>query len=172
MKRRVALVYRSIVASQIRGAWRRLQNRDAAAVLDRFAASFEYRFVGSHALGGTRRTRDAQAAWFARLFRVFPDIEFTVRDVLVAGWPWRTRAVAIIDVRLLDEPGRDQGEPVWTNEVFQLLELRWGRIRSITTLTDTQREVELLRRRAERGLDEALAPEIADGPPAVAHTPA
>lgn len=161
-------MYRAIVASKIRRAWRELQARNPDAVLDGFASSFEYRFVGDHALGGTRRTRESQAEWFARLFRVFPDIEFTVRDVLVAGWPWRTRAVVIVDVRLLDEPGRDPGEPVWTNEVMQQIELRWGRITAITTLVDTQREVEALRRRADRGVAEALAPAIGDGAPAAA----
>ena len=155
-------MYRAIVASQIRRAWRELQGRNPDAVLESFAPSFEYRFVGDHALGGTRRTREAQGAWFARLFRLFPDIEFTVRDVLVAGWPWRTRAVVLVDVRMLDEPGRDPGDAAWTNEVMQVIALRWGRITAITTLTDTQREVELLRRRADRGVDEALAPPIAD----------
>ena len=70
-------MYRMIVARKIRASWREVQQRNPGAVVDQFAGSFEYRFVGEHALGGVRRTRASQLAWFERLFRVFPSIEFT-----------------------------------------------------------------------------------------------
>jgi ketosteroid isomerase-like protein len=152
-------MYRAIVAAQVRKAWGHMAAHDHGPVLARFAQRFEYRFVGDHALGGVRRTRDAQDAWFQRLFRIFPTIEFTVRDVLVAGWPWRTRVVALIDVRIADGGYR--------NEVAQTLELRWGRITKVTTLEDTQKLVAVLADLAGRGVEEAHAAPILDGQPAV-----
>ena len=155
-------MYRLIVAAKIRAAWRQMQRHNYQAVLDQFAPDFEYRFVGDHALGGTRRTLELQAAWFDRLFRLIPDIEFTVRDVVIRGWPWRTRAVSLLDVRIPSEKGYAPGESVWINEIVQEIELRWGRITRITTMTDTQREVAYLRRLADRGITEAEAQPIED----------
>ena len=60
--------------------------------------------------------------WFERLFELFPGIRFEVEDVLVKGWPWRTRAVALVDVATAVA-----GEP-YRNEVAQTIQLRWGRI--------------------------------------------
>jgi ketosteroid isomerase-like protein len=159
-------MYRLIVAAKIRATWREMARHNYDAVVRQFAPTFEYRFVGDHALGGVRRTRESQAAWFERVFRVFPTIEFTVTDVVVSGWPWRTRAVALLDVRIPGVGGYAPGEEVWTNEIMQLIHLRWGRITAITTMVDTQREVELLRRLAAQGMEEAAAAPIVDAAPA------
>jgi ketosteroid isomerase-like protein len=89
----------------------------------------------------------------ARLFTLLPDIEFTVRDVLVAGWPWRTRAVAVVDVRLPSVPS-------YTNTVVQLIELSWGKITRIENHEDTQALAALLAVRAREGEAEAAADPI------------
>jgi ketosteroid isomerase-like protein len=151
-----------IVARKIRASWREVQRRNPGVVVDQFAPSFEYRFVGEHALGGVRRTRASQLAWFERLFRVFPSIEFTLRDVIVTGPPWRTRAAVLLDVRIPGERGYTEDERVWRNEIMQTVELRWGRITRIVTMTDTQREVALLTRLARAGMTEASAAPIED----------
>jgi ketosteroid isomerase-like protein len=161
-------VYRMMVANKVRAAWRELQQRNFDAVLDQFASDFEYRFVGDHALGGVRRTRASQQAWFERLFRMFPSIQFTLRDVVVTGPPWHTRAIALLDVLIPGEPGYEPSEPAWVNEVMQVIELRWGRITRITTMTDTQREVVLLQRLADAGVREAVAEPIEDVDPVTA----
>jgi ketosteroid isomerase-like protein len=154
-------VYRAIVAARVRRAWRQMAAHDHEAVLAQFAPRFEYRFAGDHALGGVRHTREAQDAWFRRLFRLFPDIRFSVRDVLVAGWPWRTRVVALIDVAAPIDGG-------YRNEVAQTIELRWGRITRVTTLEDTQKLAAALERLGERGVEEALAAPIDDAVPVAA----
>lgn len=151
-------MYRLIVASKVRRAWAEMQRRNPQVVLDQFADRFVHSFAGDHALGGTRHTRELQAAWFARVFRLFPDITFSVRDVLVAGWPWRTRVLAVIDVTLADEPG-------YRNIVIQQLELRWGRITRIENLEDTQALAAMLTLRAAHGNSEAVAAPITDEPP-------
>jgi ketosteroid isomerase-like protein len=147
-------MYRAIVAWKIRKAWASMAAHDHGPVLAQFADHFEYRFVGDHALGGVRHTRAVQDEWFQRLFRLFPDIEFSVRDVLVAGWPWRTRAVALIDVVVPHAGG-------YRNEVAQTIELRWGRIAKVVTLEDTQKLDRALRQMAGEGIAEAAAAPLA-----------
>lgn len=145
-------MYRMIVRRKVRAAWTRLDARDYAYVIDQFAPSFEYRFVGDHAMGGVRHTRAAMAAWFERVFRLFPQIRFELQDVLVGGPPWRTRAVALVRV--------DVGD--YQNEVAQTIDIRWGRIVRINTLEDTQKLAGVLARLAAEGVDEAAAAPIAD----------
>ncbi len=124
-------------------------------MLDTLAPSFSHAFAGEHALAGVRRTRASQAAWFERLFRLLPDVMFTVRDVLVTGWPWRTTVVALVDVRLADDA-------TYRNQLVQVIELRWGRITAIANHEDSQALAALLERRARAGIAEALAAPITD----------
>jgi ketosteroid isomerase-like protein len=149
-------VYRRIVEGQVRKAWRHLAAGDHEYVLGQFAPRFEYSFAGDHALGGTRHSREAMTGWFERLFELFPGIRFEVADVLVKGWPWRTRAVVLVDVRT-----EVAGEP-YRNEVAQTIELRWGRITRIRTLEDTQKLARALQRLGETGVVEAELAAIED----------
>jgi hypothetical protein len=80
-----------------------------------------------------------------------------VRDVLVAGWPWRTRVVVVVVVSL-------PSEPAYRNLVIQRLVLRWGRITRVANLEDTQRLANLLTRRAAEGNVEATSTPITDRP--------
>jgi ketosteroid isomerase-like protein len=149
-------VYRRIVEGRIRKAWRRLAQRDYRYVLEQFAPRFEYSFAGDHALGGTRHSRESMRGWFERLFELFPGIRFEVRDVLVRGWPWRTRAVVLVDVKT-----DVAGEP-YRNEVAQTLELRWGKISRMRNLEDTQKLERALERLAAAGVPQAELAAIED----------
>jgi ketosteroid isomerase-like protein len=149
-------MYRAIVARRVRSAWQHLGRGDYEYVLKQFAPTFTHRFAGDHALGGERSSRAAQRAWFERLFRLLPGVEFRVEDVLVRGWPWRTRALALIRVR-----ATVAGRP-YQNEVAQTIDLRWGRITHIDNLEDTQKLAAALERLAAAGLDEARAEPIAE----------
>jgi ketosteroid isomerase-like protein len=147
-------MYRAIVGRRVRTAWRRLATGDYEYVLDQFAPTFTHGFAGAHALGGERSSRAAQRAWFERLFRLLPGVVLTVEDVLVRGWPWRTRAVALIRVA-----ATVAGRP-YANEVAQTIDLRWGRITRIHNLEDTQKLAAALDRLAASGLDEARSAPI------------
>jgi ketosteroid isomerase-like protein len=149
-------MYRRIVERRIRTAWRHLGRRDYRYVLDQFAPRFEYSFAGDHALGGTRHSRESMTGWFERLFELFPGIRFEVRDVLVRGWPWSTRAVVLVDVNT-----DVAGEP-YRNEVAQTLELRWGKIVRMRNLEDTQKLDGALRKLAAAGVSEAALAAIED----------
>jgi ketosteroid isomerase-like protein len=147
-------MFRAIVARRVRTAWKHIDDRDYAFVLDQFAPDFQHSFAGNHALGGTRRSRAAMEAWFQRLFSLFPGIRFQVEDVLVAGWPWRTRAVALVSATAPVD-----GE-TYRNEVAQTIHLRWGRITSIRNLEDTEMLAGALERLGDAGTSEAREPAI------------
>jgi ketosteroid isomerase-like protein len=156
-------MYRATVARRVRTAWKHLARGDYEYVLDQLTEPFTHSFAGDHALGGERSSRAAQRAWFERLFRLLPGIEFTTEDVLVRGWPWSTRAVALISVR-----ATIAGRP-YHNEVAQTIDLRWGRITHIHNLEDTHALAAALQRLAAAGIDEAQARPITDRePPATA----
>jgi ketosteroid isomerase-like protein len=159
-------MYRAIVARRARAAWRHLGAGDYEYVLGQLAPSFSHSFAGDHALGGTRRTIDSQRAWFERLGRLLPGVAFTVEDVLVAGWPWRTRVAVILSVRA-EIAGQD-----YENQLAQTLELRWGRITRIHTLEDTLKLAGALERLAASGIEEAGAAPISDPAPSGAPNPA
>jgi ketosteroid isomerase-like protein len=152
-------MYRAIVARRVRTAWGRLNRRDIDFVLAMFAPSFTHRFVGENAMGGVRTSIASQRSWFERLFRLLPDIEFTVQDVLVAGWPWRTRVVALLTTK-----GTAAGVP-FRNEFAQTIELRWGRITRVNVVEDTEKMAQILDRVAASGVAEAAADPIADVAP-------
>lgn len=149
-------MYRAIVARQIRRAWRHVDQGDYAAVLDQLAPQFVHRFAGDHALAGTRQDPEAVRAWYQRLYRLLPGIRFEVTDVLVGGWPWRTRAVALVGVR-----ATVAGEP-YDNDLAQVIDLRWGRITGLAMHEDTQKLAVTLARLHAAGVAEAAAPPIRD----------
>jgi ketosteroid isomerase-like protein len=159
-------MYRAIVARRVRRAWEHLGRGDYEYVLEQFARTFTHRFAGDHALGGERSSRDAQRAWFERLFRLLPGVEFRIEDVLVRGWPWRTRAVALVGVRTTVA-----GRP-YENAVAQTIDMRWGRITRIDNLEDTQKLDAALERLAAAGLDEARAKPITNRQLVAPHPPA
>jgi ketosteroid isomerase-like protein len=147
-------MYRAIVGRRVRTAWEHLAEGDYEYVLNQLAPTFTHAFAGAHALGGERSTRASQRAWFERLSRLLPDAVLSVEDVLVRGWPWRTRAVALISVE-----ATVAGRP-YENEVAQTIDLRWGRITRIHNLEDTQKLAAALDRLAASGLDEARSAPI------------
>ncbi len=151
-------MYKRIVETQARRAFAQLNRRQPEAVVKQFAGRFSYHFVGDHALGGTRTTRQGMVRWFERVFTVFPGTRFTVHDVLVRGWPWRTRAAVFVTL-----DATVNGEP-YTNDFIQRIDLRWGRVTHITTMEDNQRCADALQRAAAGGIAEAAAAPIVDGP--------
>jgi ketosteroid isomerase-like protein len=148
-------MYRAIVARRVRKAWAHVDARDPAYVIDQLAPGFEHSFAGDHAMGGTRRSRESLTAWFERVFRLFPAIRFEVRDVLVRGMPWDTRAVVLVHVYA----GDVDGVP-YENELAQTIHLRWGKIVRIHTLEDTQKLAGALERLHAAGEPEAVAAPI------------
>ena len=152
-------MYRLIVAAKIRSLFAKLNAGDSEPMVGSLAPHFTYLFYGDHALGGKRTTHAAMRAWWGRLFRLMPDIRFEPLDVLVVGWPWSTRVATEVKARVTLPDGTR-----YENIVHQFVRLRWGRVTEIRTLEDTQKLAHALRALAARGVEEAMAAPITDGP--------
>lgn len=150
-------MYHAIVRRQVAATWRALNRHDYRPMLDALAPEFTYTFVGDHALGGTRTSRAAMDQWWQRVFRLFPDISWTVTDMAVRGWPRDTTVLLRLDSR-----ETVAGRP-WRNEVWQRVHLRWGRITEVRTLLDLQQLDEALGLLASTGVTEAKAEPIVGG---------
>ena len=67
-------MYRRIVANKIRATFREINAGNYQAMIDSLADSFQYRFHGSHALGGTRTSKKTMILWWERVNRLLPDV--------------------------------------------------------------------------------------------------
>lgn len=149
-------MYKTIVKRKYWRTWEALNAGDHRPVLEAFAPSFEYEFVGDTPLGGTRRTIKGVDAWFQRVFRLFPGAQFTVHETVVEGWPWRTTLAASLSVS-----ATVAGRP-YDNQFTQFARLRWGHVTHLRTLEDTQRMAVGCAAMAAAGMAEATAPPIED----------
>jgi len=141
-------MYKMIVAREVRGVWKALDAGDYEPVLKGFAREFRYENIAAdHALGGTFTTREQMAQHFALMFRVFPDLHFTVRNILVSGWPGATSV--IVDVGIAGTLA--DGTP-YENELVQQMTLRWGKVTEVRALLDNVRARAALDRLAETGV--------------------
>lgn len=128
-------MYQRIVAREVRHVWEALNGRDRGPVLHGFARQFVYENVGTdHALGGTFRTVEEVSAHFDVLFRLLPDVDFAVRDVLVRGWPGSTAVLVRVAITASLPDGA-----AYVNELVQHLRLRWGKVTEVRAMVDNVR---------------------------------
>ena len=150
-------MYATIVERKLRAVFADLNRGDAAAMLDGLAPAFSYRFEGDSPIGGVRTTRATMSQWWARLYRLFPGLQFELREVTVAGPPWNTRIHVVMDFVVPHAPNGP-----YRNIVMQFMRMRWGKIWQIHTLEDTQRCGRYLDWRAQAVGAEAHAAPISD----------
>jgi ketosteroid isomerase-like protein len=148
-------MYHTIVRRKIATAFAGLNSGRIEAVTDDLALNAVHYFVGTHALSGTRRTPEAIRAWYERLLRLLQKINFTLHEVRVSGWPWRTQVEAIWTETNCGTDG------VTTSvEGVNLIEIRWGRVTSVRIYPDTAVLERTLQRIAAKGTAEAVASPI------------
>lgn len=150
-------MYHWIVERKVRRTFAALSTGDAGPMLAALAPRFTYRFYGQHALAGTRHSPEAMRLWWERVYRLFPTIGFEADEVLVRGWPWRTRISTIATVRAeLPDGG------AYENDMHQFMLLRWGAITEIRTMEDTQHLACTLAKIARDGVAEAGTAPVSD----------
>lgn len=148
-------MYHTIIKRIARNAFEDLSDRNAEPLLDRCAPDMTHTFAGDHALSGTRHSREAFRTWLDRLYRLFPELQFHIDDILVAGPPWDTRLAISWRDRGVAADGVD-----YENEGVHLLRLKWGRLVELHATLDTQHLDRTLDRMAAAGIDEAAAAPI------------
>ncbi|MEV0220697.1 nuclear transport factor 2 family protein [Streptomyces sp. NPDC050704] len=148
-------MYRWFVRRNVRAAFAAL-SRGEMSLIDNMAPDVHHTFAGRGALGGERTSRDAVAAWLARLYRILPGLEFQVRAVAVDGWPWHTT----VGVEWTNHATLLDGS-TYTNTGSHILTLRNGKIVAFHAyLNDVRAIDDTLVRLAAHGVDEAAAPAI------------
>jgi ketosteroid isomerase-like protein len=145
-------MYRMFVAAQVRQLWAAINEAHVQPVLDIMAKPFSYTFVGKgHPLAGTRVTEETMRQQLERVEDIFPGIHFTVKDVVVKGWPWHTTFAACCDVECPLPDGS-----TYTNDLIQVVHLRWGKASHVVTTLDLHRLIPAYERVAKSGNDHAL----------------
>jgi ketosteroid isomerase-like protein len=150
-------MYHAHVRAQVRQLFRAVNRGNAEPVLRLFGRRFEHDFPGDHALGGRRTTLAATRRWYARLYRLLPDIHFDLRDIWVGGGPWNT--IVVIE---WDEANSGTDGIRTTNRGIHILHLRWGRATRLLIWPDTVLLKATLDRLAAAGNAEAHAAPIID----------
>jgi len=150
-------MYHAFVRHRVRQLFAAVSRGEAEPVLRVFAARFEHAFLGDTALGGSRNTLAATRLWYARLYRLLPDIHFNVRRIMVSGMPWNTLVVA----EWTETNSGTDGVRTATPGVH-VMHLRWGRATRLLICPDTVGLKATLTRLAATGNVESMAPPIAD----------
>ena len=150
-------MYHAHVRAQVRRLFRAVNHGNAEPVLRLFAGRFEHVFPGDHALGGRRTTLAATRQWYARLFRLLPDIRFDLRNIWVGGGPWNT--IVVVE---WDETNSGTDGVRSTNRGVHALHLKWGRATRLLIWPDTVPLAATLDRLAASGNVEAHARPITD----------
>ena len=160
-------MFHAIAERQVRRMFASLSAGDYEPAFAGLAPRFEHVFAGDHALGGTRRTEVAFRAWFERLYRLFPNLDFEVRSVSVSGPPWDLVVVA----EWIDRAA-PAGGGTYENHGAHVIRIVRGRLASLHAYLDTQVLAQTLAEMAANGVDEASAPPIVDAPmPTLARLP-
>ena len=150
-------MYHRFVTYMVRKQFDRINHGDIDGLIQPQAGDVEFTMAGDHALGGTRRTMEAQRKWFERVFRLFPELHFDIRSVAVSGGPRNTIATVEWTERS-DLPG---GDP-YLNQGVHVIGLRNGKVVRTTVYLDTVKLSAVLQKLAAQGVEEAAAPPIVD----------
>jgi ketosteroid isomerase-like protein len=147
-------VYKRIVSRRVRGAFSALGKGDFAPALEGVADDVHHVFAGDHPLAGERHSAEALERWFQRVFRLF-SLDFDVKQVAVAGWPWRTTVAVEWVAHVTPVAG-----PTYDNRGAHVIGIRWGRIVYIHAYEDSQAVAAAFEKLREAGVEEADATPI------------
>lgn len=148
-------MYHAIVRRKILAAFAGLSDGRIEAITRELSPHAVHYFLGTHALSGTRRTPETIYAWYERLLRLLKGIRFTVHEVRISGWPWRTQVQALWTESNFGTDGVQTSA-----EGVNLIEIRWVRVTSVRIYPDTAALERTLQRIAGKGTEEALAAPI------------
>ena len=148
-------MFRLLAARRVRHVFARLSVGDYEPALAGLAPDVHHRFAGEHPLGGERHDPDAVRRWFERLFRLFPELRFTVTDTAVSGWPWNMTVAVQWRADVVPRLG-----PRYVNVGAHVLRVRRGRVACLHAYEDSQAVAEACAYMAAHGIEEAAAPPI------------
>lgn len=152
-------MYKTIVAARVRGIFAEINRGNYGAMIDGLATPFEYRFLGDHPLSGRRTRVSTMDLWWQRIFRLLPDAQFTLHEIIVQGHPLNTR----IAVRSTISTRLPSGVS-YSNDVMQFMRLRLGKLTHVETMEDTAKFERYLATLDHAAYPDAVAPPLDDEP--------
>lgn len=150
-------MYAFFVRRMVKHSFESLNRGDYESVLKGISPSITHTFSGNHALGGTRHSIEAMRRWFQRLYILSPKLNFTIKNIVVSGYPWDTT----IAVEWVDSAKPADGSE-YVNEGVHIIKMQWGKVVYLHAYLDTQLTEALCQRLAAYGLAEASASAIED----------
>jgi ketosteroid isomerase-like protein len=151
------VLYRRFVHGKARWIFERFSAGDWEALVGSEAQDLRFEYPGEHALGTTLTNLDAVSLWYQRFFRFFPDIKFTLKNVLMKGTPLKTTVVVEWEANAT----MPDGQP-YDNQGIHVLIIEKAKATGIRVYLDTQKKAAKLHSLAEHGFEEAAAPPITD----------
>ncbi len=149
-------MYHFIMRSKVRDVFKSLGHGDYSPVLSSLAPNFEHWFIGDHALSGLRTSLPVTRAWYERLYKIFPDLRFELKNIVVQGWPWDTTVTVEWDDRFTLRTG-EHG----SNCGVHIVHFKWAKADSVRIYCDTKLLMENLAIQTENGIgDAAMTPLI------------
>jgi len=148
-------VFHLLAARRVRHVFDRLSVGDYEPAIAGLAPDVHHRFAGEHPLGGERHDPTAVRRWFERLYRLFPELRFTVSDTAVSGPPWDMTMTVQWRADVVPKAG-----PSYVNVGAHVLRIRRGRVHCLHAYEDSQAVAAACALMAEQGIDEAAAAPI------------
>ncbi len=150
-------MYHTVFKQRLRKAFDHLNQGDYPFILSQFSPQFEHVFPGQHALSGTRTTPESNEKWYKRLYQIFPDLHFDLKNIDITGFPWDTTASVEWDDHFTGPDGKRYG-----NQGVHVFRFKWARVTSLHIYTDTQKLTSICEHFAQLGRAEAGAMPIVD----------
>ncbi len=148
-------MYHSIIKHNIKKAFQSVNDHQYGQLTKGLSPAIRHHFSGDHALGGTRHDLKTVNEWFQRVGRLLPDLNLTITNVVVKGWPNNTLVIAQWTAAATLANG-----DAYRNQGVHFVALKWGKITEMTVYEDSQAVAHALEKQYESGIIEAKAPQL------------
>lgn len=148
-------MYHAIMRSKIREVFEQLNRGNYEPILVSLAPKFEHWFIGDHALSGLRTSLLVTRKWYERLYRIFPNIRFDLKNIVIHGMPWDTTVLVEWNdgYTLLNSEKR-------ANLGAHVIHFKWAKADSIRIYCDTKLLMENLSIQKRGGIAEVDLPPL------------
>ena len=148
-------MYHAVMRSKVREVFEQLNKGNYEPIFASLAPTFEHWFIGEHTLSGLRTSLPITRKWYERLYRIFPNIHFDLKNIVVQGMPWDTTVL----VEWNDSYVLLNGEKR-ANLGAHVIHFKWAKVDSIRIYCDTRLLLENLAIQKQGGITEVELPPL------------
>ncbi len=148
-------MYHTIMQSKVRDVFNALNSGNYEPIFASLARRFEHWFIGEHALSGLRTSLSVTRQWYERLYKIFPNIHFDLKNIVVQGAPWDTTVTVEWDDSYTLLNGQKR-----SNLGVHIIHFKWAKADSIRIYCDTKLLLENLDIQAQGGIEDVSLPPL------------